>query len=138
MSVIKDIEEMSAYYLANLAECGSPDDGSSPGACFLIEIRDGFLEAVSDLEDDESIFDRLSYVTDHGQHWEMVQNAIDYRTHSMWGQFVDLQGYLEELESEPETTDMNELAGYALYQIGNRLFYALMSEVENSGEFDSE
>lgn len=136
MSVISDIRDMSVYYLADLADCGSPDASASPGGKFLDEIREALLEDIEDENNGETVLERLQYVLESGRDREVIQGAVDYRTHQMWLSFVDLCAYEEELDGE--YTDLESQCFAALEQIGQRLVSALTQEIENSGEFDSE
>lgn len=113
----KEIKEVSLYELVKLAECGTPDSATSAGALFLESVRDSLAEA---LEFDE-VNDRMIH--------EIADGAPDVYTHQRWREFVDLCAYHEDIEGYMSSdSTMTDRAGVALYQIAERLVYALVKE----------
>lgn len=114
------VREMSVYLLADLADCAAPDGHHSPGAGFLDEIRTEVLTAFeSDVDEhgldgvrEDRIQDAVSNV---------AGEAIDYRTHEMWLQFVDLAAYQEGFDEYGTPSTMHDVAVFALCAIGDRL-----------------
>src|SRR6187402_881591 len=71
----------NAVTLATLAGSGQPESVDSPGAEFLIAVRDAVEDAINEGEDDESTLN------------EIANDAPATSTHDKWQQFVDLKGY---------------------------------------------
>lgn len=125
---IRSISTLNAFHLADMAGCASPDEGRvrrrakwSPGAVFLVSVRDAVVEAI-----------RGGYVTeddrdDRGQLHEIADSAPSVYTATRWNEFVDLGAYMEDPESCDEwPQNLNDAAGIALYQIADRLCHALV------------
>lgn len=117
---IDEMRALNGYELSDMAGCQSPDSLSSEGARFLECVRDAVAEKIT------SGSVTLSDFNDNGQLSEISDNAPSVYTHARWRQFVDLGAYSE----DPEITDewpksLTEAAGLALYQIADRLAYAL-------------
>lgn len=120
MTIVDEIRDMSVYELATMAGCGSPDSSSSPGGRFLDCVRDNIVQAI-----DEGRI-TLSDHNDRGQISEISDDAPSVYTHGRWEQFLDLGAYSEDCEiSDAWPNDLTEAAGMALYQIADRLGYAL-------------
>ena len=117
------IEDYSAFELASKAESYTPDSLDSAGAKFLTSVRDSVVEAINSgtiaLDDSADNSD-----TTH----EIADGAPDVYTHTRWVEFVDLGAYREEPETGEWPSDLFDLAGAALYQIAERLIYALIQE----------
>lgn len=116
---LEQIKELSAYNLAAMADCLSPDDMESPGAKMLVRVRDNVVEAIKNGSITLDDFD------DNGQLHEISDNAPSVYTHELWSQFVDLGAYLEDPEMGEWPDDLNRVAGIALYQIADRLGHAI-------------
>lgn len=115
---IETVEGLTAYALANMADCGCPDDLDSAGAKMLISVRDSFVECMQE--------DRLSEEIVH----EIADGAPDVYTHTRWREFVDLAAYEEDIEDlSPDVSDLTACAGVALYTIAERLIHALAEEI---------
>lgn len=113
---IDEMRDASAYTLAEMAQCESPDTNGSPGAKFLISVRDEVVRAIEGRRITLDDFD------DHGQCHGIADDAPSIWTHERWRQFVDLGAYNEEPEIDDAwPTDLNQAAGIALYQIADRL-----------------
>lgn len=114
----------NAYELAGLAECSSPNEVTSPGAEWLELIQTSVEEWYAD--DDEDGRDIEDAV------FEMADSLVPIYTHQRWEVFTDLAAYQEEvLDSllyDDEQVDMTKLAGVALYQLAERLIWALVAE----------
>lgn len=123
MSAGMTVEEMrnaSAYMLADMAGCGTPEGHGSPGAKFLDSVRDEVARAIEDGRITLDDFD------DDGQLHSIADDAPSIWTHERWRQFADLAAYFEEPEFDDAwPRDLNEAAAVALYQIAGRLTYAL-------------
>ena len=111
---LQEIKDISAYGLAGMADCGTPDSKVSPGAEMLTHVRDAIVEAWEKGTCDGRLIS------------ETVADAPDVMTHPMWLQFVDLLAYQE--VGMPES-DLDETARWALTQIADRLANALHDEL---------
>jgi hypothetical protein len=121
-----ELKALTAYQLARLADCTDPDTLVSPGAQFLLEVRDDVLQTF--LEDNWS---SDTYATV----WGIADNAVPVMTHDIARVFVDLCAYREDLdELSPGTNDMVKLMQLAVYQIGERLAGALLEEYRHTLE----
>lgn len=117
---LDDMRALTAYVLADMAQCESPDSHSSPGAKFLDSVRDEVVRAIEDGRITLDDFD------DDGQLHGIADDAPSIWTHERWRQFVDLGAYHEEPEFDDAwPKDLNKTAAIALYQIADRLTRAL-------------
>ena len=117
---IDEMRDASAYILADMAQCESPDSLSSPGAKLLDSVRDEVVRAIEDGRITIDDFD------DNGQSHSIADDAPSIWTHERWRQFVDLGAYHEEPEFDGAwPKDLNKTAAIALYQIADRLTHAL-------------
>lgn len=113
---IDEMKEASAFILSDMAQCESPDTNGSPGAKFLISVRDKVVRAIEDRRITLEDFD------DHGQCHSIADDAPSIYTHERWRQFVDLGAFNEEPEYDDAwPKDLNQAAAVALYQIADRL-----------------
>lgn len=135
MTTLDDIRAMSANELAHLAECGSPDSPTSPGAAFLASVRDSLVENIEkgylDPDDPSDLVH------------EIADDAPDVYTHTRWLEFVDLAAYQEyPTEFEPGGPDLKDpdylfdLPGRCLYVIADRLCHALLDGLASEGSDD--
>lgn len=117
---IEEIKAHGPYTLAQMAETGSPDAKGSPGAIFLIDIRDAVVEA---FEEDGQVDER--------KQGEIADGAASVMTHEKWQQWVDLCGYQEDLSEfgTPTKEGIGGIADLALYYIAYRLVTALVEEL---------
>jgi hypothetical protein len=93
---------------------------------FLTSVRDSTVEAI---EDGTFVPEGEGSDDDNGAVHQIADNAPDVYTHTRWKEFVDLAAYLEEPEiSDAWPEDLTEAAGVALFQIAERLVYALLRE----------
>ncbi len=125
--MLDTIRAMSAFELAGLAECLSPDDLNSPGAVFLTRVRDAVVEAI---ESGESLSEARRQIAD---------DAPNVYTHARWAEFVDLGAYLEENEiGDGWGDDLTAAAGVALHQIAARLCDALAQRWQERDDADTD
>lgn len=114
---LQDIRDLSPFDLAQEAGCAEPDSRDSAGAEFLIGVRDAVVEI---LEEDPANDDW------HG----VADDAPSIFTRRRWLEFVDLCAYEEEPEIVSWPDDLTDAAAVALYQIADRLAYALADQFE--------
>jgi hypothetical protein len=128
VATLTEIKEWT-YVLSSkdMADCGDPDSRESAGMEFLTSVRDAVVEGIEDgtfVSDGDGSSDN-----DNGAVHQIADNAPDVYTHTRWKEFVDLAAYLEEPEiSDAWPEDLTEAAGVALYQIAERLVYAILRE----------
>ena len=122
-----ELKALNAYQLARLADCDDTDTLESPGAQFLLEVRDDVLQTF--LEDNWS---SDTYATV----WGIADNAVPVMTHDIAKTFVDLCAYREDLSDHVTDSghDMVQLMQLAVYQIGERLASALLEEYRHTLE----
>ncbi len=114
------IADLKAYELARMADCASPDSLESPGAKLLLSVRDSVAEYLRD-NPEEDPEDALEAILSFGD------EAPDVYTYQRWKEFVDLGAWTEDIaDLDPDPSDLTELAGLALQQIGRRLAEALL------------
>jgi hypothetical protein len=134
-STATEIRNWTAYHLANLADCASPDNENSAGAKFLESVRDDIIEAWEyndQTHDDDTLRDIVAQAAD---------NAPDIYTSRMWEQFVDLAAYREDpTELGSDGSDMEQAARVCLYMIAERLGNAIATTLveDEDGEDDDE
>jgi hypothetical protein len=123
MNIIDEIKQYGPYSLAGKADVTAPDGHGSPGAIFLIDIRDAVVEA----------FEEYGEVDERKQD-EIADGAASVMTHEKWQQFVDLAAYSEDLEGYGTPTDegINGYPGLALYVIAHRLVSLLVEEIDEA------
>jgi hypothetical protein len=120
------IEALHPYELSRLAEVTDPDSDVSEGAKFLSRVRD---DVVSYWADQDSYGD-----PDDVAH-EIADGCVPVYTHNRWLTVVDLCAYQEdvsELAGDSGSMGMTELAGIALYQVAERLFWALVKDLRET------
>lgn len=92
-----EIRELSAYYLAGLADVRSPDSDDSPGAELLKRARDWYLERRQEIHDSNYPEDAMTEVSGINAN---NGGAVDYRTHEMMLAFTDLCLWQFELDDD--------------------------------------
>lgn len=116
----REMEALSVYALSDMASCETPDGNDSPGGRFLDRVRNAVVNAITEGRV------KLDDFNDDGQLSEIADDAPSVYTAQKWAQFVDLGAYNEDPECTDEwPTNLGEAAGIALYQIADRLAYAL-------------
>lgn len=127
MATLEEIKAWRPGMLAgtDLADCLCPDSDDSAGGKFLADVRDAVVEAIEDGTFDPADNGRDN---DDGEIHSIADNAPDVYTYTRWQEFGDLGAYLEEPETGEWPSDLTETAGVALYQIAERLAYALLRE----------
>ncbi|NNM44517.1 hypothetical protein [Knoellia koreensis] len=89
-----DLEALDVYTLARLAEVGDPDRRDSPGAVFLLGVRDDIAERLRD-----DVLDTPGDLEHHVE--EVAREALPVNTYGRWRAFADLclwqDGYADEV-----------------------------------------
>jgi hypothetical protein len=136
MATIETVAEMSVFELADWADCLSPDKKDSPGAKLLDHTRTQILYRIKNWREsnpDASLVEVVDALDE--DYWQVADEAPSIYTHERWQEFVDLGAYQEEPEiSGVWPKDLTEAAGYALYQIADRLARRIAQEIADSGE----
>jgi len=121
---------------SDLADCLCPDADDSAGGKFLADVRDKVVKLIEDGVLDPESDHRDNY---DGEISTIADNAPDVYTHTKWSEFVDLGAYHEEPEFDDDWgTDLDKAASMALYQIAERLAYALIREWRDGLEQEAE
>lgn len=124
VGALDQIKGYSAYHLAERAACGAPGHKESAGALLLRSLRDEFVEMVEPnpeiMPDD---------VREAGVD-QFTEGMVSIDEYEKWRQFVDLSAWREKPKSGQWPTDLDAAATTALYQILDRLTYALIGEWE--------
>lgn len=124
MATLEEIKGWT-FVLSSEADCGSPDSLESAGMAFLTSVRDAVVEGIEDgtFEPDGDGRD-----DDNGAVHAIADGAPSIYTHTLWKQFVDLCAYQEEPEFGEWPDDLEKAGGIALFQIAERLVYAILRE----------
>lgn len=122
--VTKAVSNLTVWELARLADVTEPDSQSSAGAAFLRSVQDAVVESW-----ENGAFDAPYIEGDTIS--EIADDAPDIYNHRRMMELIDLAAYQEEIE--PELVGVNptfiDLAGLALYQVAERLAYALLADL---------
>jgi hypothetical protein len=122
------IAETTAYQLATMADCFTPDSLESAGAVFLTGVRDAAVEAWPRVREAGGTEDRGDVLS------EIADDAPDVYDHTRWQEFVDLGAYHEEPEEGEWPKDLTKAAGVALYQIAYRLADAIFTAMQQADD----
>ena len=119
----REIADMTAYHLADMADCAGPDRPDSAGADFLTGVRDAVLD---------------TFGADEDRVHEIADGAPSVYTHEMWTQFLDLAAYREDpSEFGYGAEDMSKAAAVCLYIIAERLAQTLWDMLREATEDDA-
>lgn len=120
--IAKIRDEWNAFHLADRAGCGEPETTASPGAQFLLSVRDAFLEGRQRwLDGGEEQNDVVS---------ELADSAIPAGIHERWWTFTDLRGWEQNTaDLGDDFADLTQTAAIALYMIAESLMNALEDEI---------
>jgi hypothetical protein len=129
---IGDTGEPAIYALAQAVDAGTPDTMDSPGAVFLVQTYEAFVESVTYwFEDNDDVEPDIDDYRNEDAMREVADGAPSVYTHARWQQFVDLAAYTEDIdELGSGETDMTKLAGIALYTIAERIGDVLLDDIE--------
>lgn len=107
-----EVSSLNTSWLVDYAESpSSPDNGSSPGALYLIRVRDNVLRQWR--RDPENVNTN-----------SLAESAISQGTSDMWREFVDLEAW-----EESAYGDLVDGGREALTTIGERLGDRLVEEL---------
>ena len=132
---------IAPWLLARTADCAQPDGHEKEGASFLTGAFTAFECAAEndvDVAADADADDIRSALEDFDWH-EYADEAVPVYTHRKWLTFVHLAAYQEDVTElvDSRNIDGESVANAALYQIADRLFRALATELADLCE-DSE
>src|SRR5436190_19201503 len=114
---LEEVGNLNTEQLADLAESLMPEEAE--GEDFLNKVKEAVVRQYENFNG--QIEDEAGFTFD------IANSAPSDFVKQRWREFVDLGAYNE----EPEVTDnwprnLNEAAGVALYQVAERLVYALL------------
>ena len=117
------------YILARLADCATPDNPSSPGAAFLLDVADAYGDARGNADDGSADTDDLPFTIADEACYRLESRG----THGLILAAVDLCAYREDVSDYTEpTTDAHHLLQTGLYVIAARLVHALQTETDEN------
>ncbi|QDK03791.1 OCR-like antirestriction protein [Streptomyces phage Werner] len=137
MDIMADIKGYGPYWLAREADTMEPDDHNSAGALFLASVRDSVIERVEwEVEHNElTLVEAAEEVRDGDALGEIADGAPSVYTYDAWKQFVDLGAFREDLEPhELKMSELDKVAGIALYHVAYRLASVLLEQIIENGE----
>lgn len=136
--MLDNIKALNAYELANHANCVCPDSLESPGALFLIGVRDDFVERwCEDLNMVEGMTasECVKVFRDFDIPQVIADNAPSVYTHPVVLQCVDLCAYREDLsELRAKNNTMEDDARLSLYIVAERLVNALLGMLTDESD----
>lgn len=108
----------SAYVLAGMADCASPDSLDSMGAQFLTAVARATVESLEYEGDREDI------------PWTAADQCVPIYTFDVWRTFTDLAAWQEDpTEYGADGSDMEQAAKVCLFVIGERLAWAILEDM---------
>lgn len=120
-----DAVGVSAYVLAGMGVCASPDRPGSPGAVFLEDVALDTIDRADEIDGER--FDHADLAH------EIADAAVPIYTHTIWSTFVDLAAYNEDpTELGVDGSDMLQAAKVCLYMIAERVAMAVLDEIERA------
>jgi len=142
-AAIESLNSLNAFHLANMAEVSCPDDLESPGAEFLVNVRNAVverleteLEATSAEELEDLAYSNFAdALRDGDMDHEIADDAPSIYNHRRMQELVDLAAYDEDVSDYGRPEDVITAAGWALYIVAQRLVSALLDYVS---EYDEE
>jgi hypothetical protein len=137
LAVLAEIKGLSAYALAQLAECASPDSPASDGAVLLTGARDSFVENVKFYADDiDESFKYGDIIT------EISTEMPDTYTNTLWKEFIDLCGYSEDFSEWFQDgfphNDMEEIPRTGLRMILERMMQRFVEQLNDVPDDESD
>lgn len=108
----------SAYVLAGMADCATPDSLDSIGAQFLTAVAQATVESLEYDDDRDDI------------PWTAADQCVPIYTYDVWRTFVDLAAWREDpTELGADGSDMEQAAKVCLFAIGERLAAAVLDDM---------
>ena len=137
--------DWTAYNLSHEADVQSPDNRESPGALWLLAVRDAVVTF-----HDEATDERRGTVEAGDDDWwheathRLADESIPLPTHERWQVFTDLCLWADEAtldipvltESGPHAAvvDMTAQATAVIYEVAHRLVWTILTELTNDAE----
>jgi hypothetical protein len=133
--------EWNAYHLSHEAGVQSPDNRESPGALWLLAVRDAVVDWYGEAEHDHpDVGDGEDWWHDHTHH--LADGAIPDATYARWQIFTDLCLWADEatldipaltlLDDHGYPVDMTAQATAVLYEVSHRLTWIILTELSNN------
>lgn len=123
-AAIAALNDLSAPALANMvdADCSGPD-----GIWFLKKVRDGYVEALDRLPDDEiEVGDR--------EMLEIADAVPTSNVHVLMRTVVETRAYMRSVENPPDIPAMVDLATVLLLELAQALLDALVTRFNEEFE----
>lgn len=120
-----DINDINAYYLANYSDISQPDNHESPGAVWLLRLRDAAAEIIENRDEYTDLDDAIH---------EAADQAVPIYTHNRWEVFTDLAAYNVADEGMCEGMDMTDKAGVLLCLVAEQTIRGLTDEYGHADE----
>lgn len=132
--------EWNAYHLSHEAGVQSPDNRESPGALFLLAVRDAAVSYHAEADEE-----RRGTVEAGDDDWwhdathELADNAVPLPTYERWQVFTDLCLWADEATLDIPTltrfddhgypVDMTAQATAVIYEVAHRLTWIVLTEL---------
>jgi hypothetical protein len=128
---IEELTAESAYGLPSYADCGTPDTRISPGAKYLVGIRDAVARAITDGEivpgGQDASGDRSDVIS------RIANDAHLIYTHNKWLTFTDLAAYQRAEDVAGDFggfSTMDAWADACLYSVAEELCHGICRELD--------
>ena len=132
--------EWNAYHLSHEAGVQSPDNRESPGALFLLAVRDAAVSYHAEADEE-----RRGTVEAGDDDWwhdathQLADDAVPLPTHQRWQVFTDLCLWADEATLDIPTltrfddhgypVDMTAQATIVIYEVAHRLTWIVLTEL---------
>ncbi len=134
--------EWNAYHLSHEAGVQSPDNRESPGALWLLAVRDAAVSYYDEDPDERREAGDDEWWHDHTHH--LADGAIPDATYARWQIFTDLCLWADEATldipvltrdvaaTRGEEVDMTAQATAVIYEVAHRLTWIILTELSNN------
>ena len=131
--------EWNAYHLSHEAGVQSPDNRESPGALWLLAVRDAVVDWYGEAEHDHpDVGDGEDWWHDHTHH--LADGAIPDATYARWQIFTDLclwqdddLAIVGDRDHLGARISLNDQAAAIIYEVSHRLTWIILTELSNNG-----
>lgn len=120
---MSDMKDLSVDELTVLADCYSHPPANSPGAKFLLRVRDSFLAAYAKHSEFATLVNDFRRISLH------VADFPEHQLKEKWQVFVDLGAWEEDVERQSAASTMNDRATQTLSRVAERLLYSLYEDL---------
>lgn len=113
----------TGYEIASRVETLTPDTLTSAGARFLTTAYAAAVEGIRFAVENGDDLDDLRA--------EVADSCVPVYTHDKWEAFVDLGAYREDVSDFTTASNLDSMAGIALYLIAGRVFDAAREDIND-------